>query len=226
MEANDDDVRNQLEESALLGELARPLVHEFNNFLNITLLQMAVLESAVPTPPGLDFEPIRKESQKIVKLIQKWCRYIERQSEHAGAFDLHEVIRDLLKRPKKTQPRQVRLELLAGPFWVAGSILDWRRMCLLLFYGNLNERAPDAEKTVTVRTEKKQQKAILSVVEDSPPWTEKELAELFEPTRSVGSGLALAACKSLAYRLEGHLYPENQSAGGIALHFVTNAAKT
>jgi C4-dicarboxylate-specific signal transduction histidine kinase len=225
MEANDDPMRSQLEESALLGELTRPLIHEFNNFLNILLLQTAVFESAGPTPPGLDFEPIRKESQKIVALIKQWYRHIERQSAHTEVFDLHEVIRDLLRKPKKAQPKQVRLELLASPLWVTGSLLDWRRICLLLFNSNLNGHAPDAEKTVTVRTEKKQQKAILSVVEDSPHWTEQELAELFEPTRSVGSGLELAACKSLAYRLEGHLYPENQSPGGIALHFVTPAAK-
>src|SRR5438477_6161629 len=75
MHRNETDFRDQLEHAALRGELARSMAHEFNNFLNTILMQVAILEATVPAAIRADIALLGKESKKVSKVIQDWQRW-------------------------------------------------------------------------------------------------------------------------------------------------------
>jgi signal transduction histidine kinase len=63
----------------------------------------------------------------------------------------------------------------------------------------------------------------MTVAKPGPTLSDNELEELFDPGRSVGSGLELAVCKSLVLRLNGRLHAEN-GPKGIEIHFAATLA--
>jgi signal transduction histidine kinase len=226
MENPEEDLRRPLEEVALIGELARPLVHEFNNFLNVFLLQISVMELTA-AGPGLDLAVLRTEGKKMANLIRDWQHLIKRKPDHAQKSDLNQTIRDLVARPmiESAVSIEVHLDLDKEPLWIKGALPEARRLCWLLIHSAWHVRAESApsERAVRVRTEKRQQQAVLTIARDGPALSTQQLQELFDPIRSVGSGLELAACKSLASRLDGRLHAENH-AGGIVIQFSADAA--
>ena len=55
------------EQSAFLAELAGPLVHESNNFLNNLFLHMALFQEHLPDQRRADCDNVRKEGKQLVQ---------------------------------------------------------------------------------------------------------------------------------------------------------------
>src|SRR4051794_40549240 len=85
----------KLEESALLAELARPLVHECNNFLNTLFLQMTIMDKDLPEHLRADWGSIRREGKKLVHLIREWQSH-RRPILESGKTELNQLLQDLL----------------------------------------------------------------------------------------------------------------------------------
>ncbi len=223
----EDKIASQLEEAALLGELTRPLVHEFNNFLNTILLQIAVMEAA-GAGAHTDFEVMRKEGKQIGKTIADWHRFIKPLPEATQEIDINQVLRDCVSGPllRHLQAGQVQLELCGGTLTAQAHVVPFRRFCSLLIRCTLDRIADPAvaDDKIVVRTEKQQGLVVLTVRKNTRQLSAREVAELFDPARSVGSGLELALCKSLAYRFGGRLSVENQPQAGVEIRFVMPAA--
>src|SRR5262249_36413323 len=83
-----------------LGELAGPVVHEFNNFLNATLLHLAVLEQDVPESLRGELAEINRQGKSIAALLKQWqqCRRHSQPAPHP--VDLKRVVRAAVERLK------------------------------------------------------------------------------------------------------------------------------
>src|SRR5438552_7438636 len=99
MDAEQREISVQLEYAALIGELARPMVHEVNNFLNTILLQVALLETAAPDAIRTDLALLRKESKNVAQIIQDWHRWNRPQPLKPQLLDINEIVRDVFKNP-------------------------------------------------------------------------------------------------------------------------------
>lgn len=105
------------------NELASPVIHEFNNFLNTAVLHMALLESEVPPQLRPDLSNIRKQADAVAGMIREFQRYRDEYRALLTSVDLNPAIREAVRYwqttalAKRAQAQatpgvpQVRLEL-------------------------------------------------------------------------------------------------------------------
>jgi signal transduction histidine kinase len=222
MDWNEKDFRAQLEHAALRGELARPMAHEFNNFLNNILMQVAILETMVPDALRTDLAVVSKESKKISKVIQDWQRWGPRPNQQQP-LNINEIVQDALRSPiVEPFTANVVLDLAPGPLFVRSAPLPVRQLCVLSLSGIAKNRDArgDAFKIV-VRTGRSEGQAFLTFIDNGPHLSAQSLVELFDPIRSERAGLEFAVVRNLAESLQGRLIAENSRDGGLSISFAT-----
>src|SRR5262249_28231911 len=90
--------------SANLGALASPITHELNNFLNVVLLQVAVLEQDLPAKRPGGLTGIRQQGKAVAELVRQWQQYRFRQQSTLQPVDLNEVVRRVAEALTREQP--------------------------------------------------------------------------------------------------------------------------
>jgi signal transduction histidine kinase len=123
----------ETEQLAQLGELARPLVHECNNFLNNFLLQLALSEKELPESLRGEWSRLRIEGRELARLLQAWQRHRRYSQPDAEKTDLNQIFRDIAEEMRA----QNSLVCLAGPvdpepIWVIGQGGEVKRLFQLL----------------------------------------------------------------------------------------------
>jgi signal transduction histidine kinase len=210
-----------------LGELAGPIAHEFNNFLNVLILHLAVLEQEVPEPLKRDLAEISRQGKGVAAVIQSWQRYRSGRRGAAAPSDLNRAVRAAvaaLGRRAAAAAADVRLELHPGPLPVPAADHDLERLCTFLV---ANAAAAAGDGRVLVRTGLDDKGVQLRVEDSGPAVPAEALAEYFElaGVRREGlDGLELAACKSMVRRLQGNLRAEKLPEGGVAVTAVLPSA--
>ena len=184
---------SEWEQSALLGELARPALHEVNNLLHNLLLQIALIDPALPTPLRDDLANLGRQGKDLAQLIQQWQRW-PRPDGAATALDLDGLLRQICTDYGWNEA--VDLSLDSGSTRILGSEIAVRRLLVLLLTCVVETAA--GERPV-VRT----QEGKLTVSQSG--LTPRAGADLFEPTTVPRFGLHLAACKALVQRLGGQV---------------------
>ena len=58
-----------------VAETAAPLTHEFNNFLNVLLLQITSLRTALPEDVRAELEQVGQQGRTAAALVRAWQRY-------------------------------------------------------------------------------------------------------------------------------------------------------
>ena len=227
--------------AANLGALASPITHEFNNFLNVILLQVAVLEQELPEKRRSEFAVIRQQGKSVAELIRQWQQYRYRQQPALQAVDLNQTIRRvaeaLSREPAAFGELRVRVapeggaEPAEAAVWVRLALdpqlpavtaapVDLQRLVRFLLT-NAAAAITSARGQVTARTERMEGRIVLRVEDSGPSVDAARLPELFEPHVTLREGpnrLELATCKTLAHRrLQGSLHAENRPQGGVAV---------
>src|SRR5262249_40962623 len=75
-----------------VGEMAGPLAHEFNNFLNVVLLQLAVLEQEVPENLRQQLESVGRQGKSAAALIRQWQQYRGQRQPALRPVSLNDVV--------------------------------------------------------------------------------------------------------------------------------------
>jgi len=225
------------------GELASPLVHEVNNFLNAILLQAAVVEAKTPELRD-DWEEIRRQARGVAALAQLWQ---QRRRPHLAVqgVDVNETVAAVIVEMSRAEPDapsrpvlkvaaaghangqneanngDVRVLLGLAPQLppVAAAAPDLQRLCRYLF-SHAAAAAVLRGREINVQTQKQHGKVMLRVEDAGLAVTPEQLDRLFDPSVSGREGtdrLELAACKSLIKRLRGSIRAEASAAGGVAV---------
>jgi two-component system C4-dicarboxylate transport sensor histidine kinase DctB len=226
--------------TANLGALASPITHEFNNFLNVILLQVAVLEQELPEKRRNEFAVIRQQGKGVAELVRQWQQYRHRQQPALQAVDLNQTVRRVAEAlgrepaafgespirlaPEGAEPAEpgvwVRLALDPKLPAAAAAPVDLQRLVRFLLT-NAAAAITSARGRVTVRTASADGRVLLRVEDNGPSVDPARLPEFFEPHVSAREGpnrLELATCKALAHRrLQGNLHAENRPEGGVAV---------
>lgn len=88
------DFEGELAESrrrAMLGDLAPALVHECSNFVNVVLLQLAVLEMEMPDSVAPQLVEIRRQGSKFQKLVEQFHSYRKAQAQTLSPIRLDDA---------------------------------------------------------------------------------------------------------------------------------------
>jgi C4-dicarboxylate-specific signal transduction histidine kinase len=185
-----------------LGELAGPLAHEFNNFLNDLMLRLSVLETKLPDQGGAELSGLRQQAMQMAALVKHWHAF-QPDTAPLEPIELNRVVVQTL--PSLSGSERITLELSNPSPIVRGTWLDLQRLLELLVTSAV--QAVSAERgTVTVRT-RDQADAVLLEVEDSGP-VPPLLSAVFEPTqppRPGTSSLVYAAAARIVRRLRGQI---------------------
>jgi signal transduction histidine kinase len=219
-----------------VAELAGPMAHEFNNFLNVLLLQIAALGLALPEDVRARLEPIRRQGRAAAALIRTWQRYRQQAHPPGRALDLAEVIHEALQElpePELTptpgegsRPTFVT-HLATGLPAVKACPHDLKRLLTFLLR-NAVAALGGGQGVISVETEVVDNKVLLHVRDSGPPVPAETLPALFEPRAAARAGtvpLELAACVSIARRYLGQLRGANSPEGGVNITLELPAAQ-
>src|SRR5262245_41744697 len=77
---------------AKVGELAGPVAHEINNFINAVLLHMSVIETRLPEDTRRDLTAIREQAMNVTSVLKQLRDCRRRQQKERRPVDLHRTI--------------------------------------------------------------------------------------------------------------------------------------
>src|SRR5207248_7507824 len=80
-----------------VGELAGPLAHEFNNFLNVLLLEVAALSQDASEEVRAELARVRQQGLAASSLVRQWQRYRQQARSAACEVALNDVVRRALE---------------------------------------------------------------------------------------------------------------------------------
>ena len=88
-----------LEQSRLAntGELSGPLTHEFNNFLNIVLLHVALLEAEIPETLRPELMELRRQGGSMTALVKQFQQHRRRLLPVQNQIDANRVVLDTVR---------------------------------------------------------------------------------------------------------------------------------
>jgi C4-dicarboxylate-specific signal transduction histidine kinase len=117
------------------------------------------------------------------------------------------------------RPSAIRLKLSPREAIVAGSVMDFERLCSFLL--RHRRTAPSAAaRNLTVRTTVNQDKVLLTIEDSQAGMTATQITNLFEPDPKVAEGtrhLVLAACKAIVRRLQGRISAAPKGDNGLII---------
>jgi hypothetical protein len=195
----------ELENLALAAELARQVCHDFSNFIHNLFLQIAIGEtSAAATGPG-DWEGIKRESQRMARLLHEWDHFQSRFSFDETTIDLHQLIRQVaVEMSSRDRPVQLAPSILGDPLCVGGASLDSKHLLRLLVEEAFHtwQEAAGTVPAVSIQTENVNSKASVRILAQASPET-AGAAVAWDATRveALQTSLLAATCRSLAVRL-------------------------
>lgn len=209
-------VERQLRELTALadaGELAAALAHEVNNFLNVLLLQLAILEHNAPPEGRNELAAVRRQGKQLAELVKHW-QCSRTRSTQGRPVDLNSVLQHL-----DFGPSDVRVRMDAAPNLppILGVPSDVQRLCMFLVK-NAISAAQQGQKQILVRTELADGSVRLGVEDTGPNVREESLAQFFDAAFTGRGGtdrLELAACRGIVRRMNGKIHAENVPDGGI-----------
>ena len=231
---------------ANLGELASPVSHEMNNFLNATLLHVAVLGLQAPQALGHDLAEIRRQGTVMAGVVKQLQQYRRRHQPLPQSVDLNRVVRevveDLSRKPSEAgsgvpirlgpaaaaeetptiDPVMTPVVLNLAPRLppVAGSPADLRRLCLFLITNAAAAAGAGGGGTIAVETRAGEQSVVLRLTDTGPSLTPEQLSNFFEPgfpNREGTDSLELAACRSLVRRFQGTIQAQPGPGQGLTV---------
>lgn len=225
-------LRHELAEhlsAARLADLAGPLAHECNNFLNVVLLQVAVLELELAETQRPLLQDIRRQAAAFKAVVHEFQAYRQRAQPEARPVDLRPVVLEAIEEtnllpasphrfvlrtesgadggsPPADGPNRtdVRLHAAANLPVVWTSVTELKRLIVLLLTGLAGASRGQA---LSIRLESVPGKVLLRFQGPAPA---------AESRTTVADQLGLlewGAAQALARRLGGKLVEERQDDG-------------
>jgi C4-dicarboxylate-specific signal transduction histidine kinase len=212
---------HELEELALLAELARPLAHECNNFLNNLLLQLAISENELPEAHRKDWDRVRQRGKQLGRLLQEWQR--QRKSFHDGPAktEVQTLIHELVEASRLDGGAvALTVHLPAEPLWLAASRAEAKRLYWMLLRHAIAELGAGGNEphALEIQCAMTQAQIVFQIQEAGPGPAVLSWRDFDDATRgNNGDTLLVAACRLLAERLGGSIHRKNGSADRVAM---------
>jgi signal transduction histidine kinase len=182
---------------AVLGELAGPLGHEFNNFLNNVLLEIAILDSRVPESTRRHLATLRNYASRVTDLVRRFQDFPVPRSTDGHPVGLNPIVRDVTAFWERAYDNsRFHLELADDLPPVLAPAADLQRLIFLMLKDAAERSA--GQESIFVRSRHADKAVHLSLENLGAPFA-SDLA--FEPR-----SLELTACKLIVGRLDGALH--------------------
>jgi signal transduction histidine kinase len=203
-----------------LAEIVALVAHEFNNYLNGMLLQVALLEQQLPAGADAELKTIRKLGTEAAALVRRLQQYNRSEQPPREKLDLNGLLQRLSTEwTARTEGPRVELDLEEGLPPVLAAPATLSRIVHVLIKHSM--AVTPAKELVSVRTRRGPKGVVLTVADSGPPIPDDLLSRAFEPflaVRGSGEETALAAARVLARRLRAAISVENNKDRGACFN--------
>jgi signal transduction histidine kinase len=224
-----------------VAELARLLVHDFNNFLNNIVLSLAVLEQSGEAPQA-SLAPLRRQAERVSLMIKEFHNHRRKTGAGFQPTDLNEAIQDAIRHLErerdqgKSGPGSVAsssalplsLDLSPELPSVMGIELDFARFTRFLLRNLIQIAALNGGRIIVATSNSA---GVVEMTVGIPGATLPGNSPM-PPLDSLGSifpgvsNLELAACNSIARRSQAKVVIEARPDSGIAIRMKIAAVKS
>jgi signal transduction histidine kinase len=208
----------ELRHLALHAELARPLAHECNNFLNNLLLQLAILQGSQGGSLPVEWANIKREGKKLADLFQQWQR--SRKFEDSATIDLRELLQQVIDDVRAESPaRRILIEGEQGPITFTGPAGQLERLLHLLLGHAISviEKTGAPAPTLIISLKREKERIRLELRSSgAAPMGWEDFGDV-PPSKLSTLSLIVLTCKSLVQRLDGAMQVEQDANGNAAL---------
>jgi signal transduction histidine kinase len=205
---------------AAVGELAGEIAHELNNplFAILGLVELALVQVEPGTKTHERLELVRQTGLEIKELVRTLHGFV-REPEELAITPLQHIVTGALELARRTSTSkgvEIVEELDPRPILVE-AVANQLKQVLLNLLTNARQALP-GEGTITVTLSADSDWATVRVSDTGPGVSPEVRERIFEPfftTKPGGSGLGLAASRTIAKLHGGELRLEPSSEGTV-----------
>ncbi len=222
-----------------MAEMAASIAHELNQPLTAVVTHAYACREWLSTSP-VNIEKASKTAEKIVQestrasAVVKRVRALFRKEKESPArepADINQLIRDLARLLREEAIRRgvsVRLELAQGLGTPEVDSVQIQQVLLNLATNGMEAMAELVERReLTIRSERRGENEIMVSVEDTGCGVPADIMDkVFNPffsTKSQGTGMGLALCRTIIEEHDGHLWLSSSPQGGAVFYFTLRA---
>jgi signal transduction histidine kinase len=209
-------------------EMARQVAHEIKNPLTPMKLSIQYLQKAILNNSPDVKELTAKVASTLVEQIDHLSKIAFDFSQFANIgntqvelFDVHEVIEALKELYQRGQEVEINWDALPEKVILKGDKTQMNRLFTNLFQ-NAVEACEDKKQCIIDVTEEQQNGSIIVSVKDNgegiPPSMQSKIFAPNFTTKSSGTGLGLAMCKSIVEQAHGKIWFETTLGEGTTFH--------
>jgi PAS domain S-box-containing protein len=216
-----------------MAEMAASIAHELNQPLTAVVTHaFACREWLSAVPPNLvkastTTDKIVQESTRASAVVSRVRALFRKEVVVRESADINQVIRDLVRLLRDEAIRRgvsITLVLAEALPHIEVDPIQIQQVLLNLAMNAMDAMAQNPERReLTIRTERQGDREVLVAVEDCGPGIADKVARrIFEPffsTKSGGTGMGLAICRSIVEMHDGRIWAGNSAQGGAIFQF-------
>ena len=208
-------------------EMARQVAHEIKNPLTPMKLSIQYLQKAILNNSPDVKELTAKVANTLVEQIDHLSKIAFDFSQFANIgntqvelFDMHEVIKSLKELYQRGQQLEINWEALPDKVMLRADKTQMNRLFTNLFQ-NAVEACEKDQCVINVNEFRENGSIIVSVRDNGEGIPSSMQSKIFAPnftTKSSGTGLGLAMCKSIVEQAHGKIWFETELGEGTTFH--------
>ena len=223
------ELRN-LEKYAVTGRIARTIAHEVRNPL--TNINLSIEQLRMDVPPSdntqMFFDMVTRNSDRINALLSDLLNSTRVAELNFTSVDINEVVEESLVLAKdRLKLKQINI-VKHYDHALAPVSVDVSKLTIAFLNIIVNAiEAMEENGTLTISTEKLNNRCVIKIADDGAGMTPAEVERLFEPyftTKEKGNGLGLANTQNIIFGHGGSIRGESEKGRGTVFTIFLNFA--
>jgi signal transduction histidine kinase len=217
---------------AMAGELTTSIAHEINQPLGAILANIETAELMLDSQtPDLKevreiLSDIHRDNQRATEVIRRLRSLLKKAPFELKDLDLNNLVGetvDLLSRVAAGREVNFASSPASGSLPIKGDRVQLQQVIVNLVVNAMDAMSavPSGQRVVSIRTERIDNFAQISVSDGGPGIPPEKLKEVFEPfftTKPQGMGMGLSIARTIVEAHCGQLLAENRARGGAVFH--------
>ena len=211
-------------------EMARQVAHEIKNPLTPMKLSLQYLQKAIndnsPNVQQLTFnvsKTLVEQINHLSKIAADFSQFANINQVNTEIFDLHEAIEPLVVIYSKNPDVDITWNAWPEPVYIWADRTQMNRVFTNLLSNAIEAMENGNHCTIHINEKLNNNEITVSVTDNGAGISEEMKKKIFTPnftTKSSGTGLGLAMCKSIIEQAGGQIYFETQAGKGTTFYVV------
>jgi nitrogen fixation/metabolism regulation signal transduction histidine kinase len=209
-------------------EMARQVAHEIKNPLTPMKLSIQYLQKAIdnnaPNVKELSSSvasTLIEQIEHLSKIASEFSQFANIGNARSEIFDLHETIHSLVLLHSSQDHAIIEWKPMPRKLMIKADRTQINRLLTNLLQNAVEAIPEDVKGQIIVSEEVRDEEVILSVKDNGSGIPEEMESKIFSPnftTKTSGTGLGLAMCKSIVENSKGRIWFDTRAGEGTTFH--------